>query len=347
MSNKVEEDFLEVDQPIPGQNFCCMSFISPENIIKQKDVFFLKHFLLDLLNDEKKREYLLGLDKERVTYQKVSDMFEDFLLAKEKQVNDEFDEVVDFKTSVRGVKIRGVYDTRREAEVRAKVLQRRDPKFNVFVGQVGYWLPWDPSNLDNVDQEYTETQLNELMKNYRENIEKRDMFYEEEKRERIEKAREETKQKKMEKVKAGELKTQEVPTNDATDEKLKEMKSILDQKDAKFNAFMKQKKDAKSATLDTTDEKKVVPLVTIETDKKEVSTGEAKLDENKNIVNEKEDDPLGSKSGYSDPWMKRKMEGEEKLEVAKEPTESMTHSADDVVGQKQDNNLKDAVKSIF
>jgi hypothetical protein len=41
------------------------------------------------------------------------------------------------------LKVRGVYDTLREAQVRAKVLQRRDPNFNVFLGQVGYWLPWD------------------------------------------------------------------------------------------------------------------------------------------------------------------------------------------------------------
>jgi len=34
---KVNEDFLEVDKPIPGQNYACLSFVSPENIIKQKE----------------------------------------------------------------------------------------------------------------------------------------------------------------------------------------------------------------------------------------------------------------------------------------------------------------------
>ena len=28
--NEIQEDFLEVDQKIPGQNFVCLSFISPE-----------------------------------------------------------------------------------------------------------------------------------------------------------------------------------------------------------------------------------------------------------------------------------------------------------------------------
>ena len=27
---KIKEDFLEVDQPIPGQNYVCLSFVSPE-----------------------------------------------------------------------------------------------------------------------------------------------------------------------------------------------------------------------------------------------------------------------------------------------------------------------------
>jgi hypothetical protein len=28
-----EEDFLEVDKPVPGQNFVCLSFVSPEKTI--------------------------------------------------------------------------------------------------------------------------------------------------------------------------------------------------------------------------------------------------------------------------------------------------------------------------
>ena len=31
-----DEDYLEVDKPLPGQNYVCMSFISPENTYKQK-----------------------------------------------------------------------------------------------------------------------------------------------------------------------------------------------------------------------------------------------------------------------------------------------------------------------
>ena len=75
--------------------------------------------------------------------------------------------------------VRGVYDTLREAQVRAKVLQRRDPNFNVFVGQVGYWLPWDPHPHRIENQEYGEQELNELVKSYRENQEKKDLHFQE------------------------------------------------------------------------------------------------------------------------------------------------------------------------
>ena len=36
-------DLLEEDKPISGQKFCCVSFISPENILKQKNHFFLRN----------------------------------------------------------------------------------------------------------------------------------------------------------------------------------------------------------------------------------------------------------------------------------------------------------------
>ena len=36
-------DLLEEDKPIAGQKFACVSFVSPENILKQKEIFFFSH----------------------------------------------------------------------------------------------------------------------------------------------------------------------------------------------------------------------------------------------------------------------------------------------------------------
>ena len=38
-------DLLEEDKPISGQKFVCVSFVSPETILKQKNIFFFEQFL--------------------------------------------------------------------------------------------------------------------------------------------------------------------------------------------------------------------------------------------------------------------------------------------------------------
>ena len=64
-----------------------------------------------------------------------------------------------------------------------------DKNFHVFVGQVGYWLPWDPEADHIAGQEYADKELNKLMKAYKENMDNRDALYEEETRARIEQAK--------------------------------------------------------------------------------------------------------------------------------------------------------------
>lgn len=349
---EIIEDFLEVDQPIPGQNYCCISFISPEKVIKQREIFFAKHFLLDMLNDENKRKYLLEMYdseedgrkvyKNKFTYEKISDMYEDFRFVHEKCVSEEYNESIDFQTNVRGVKVRGVYDTQKEARVRAQVLQRRDPNFNVFVGQVGYWLPWDPTNVDDIDVQYNEQHLNQLMQKYKENQADKDMFYEEQKNKKVEEARRKAKEAKEEQIKNEKLKAENIPKDEESEEKIKELRKIIDEKDKKFSEFMKQKKE----------QDKLAKA------KKESSKGTVKVidSDDKEKKDSSSDDPLGSKSGYSDPWMQRKMEGEKPVPVPEESkekkSETVFHQSGELLGEEtgakpQDNQLDKIVKSIF
>ena len=47
-SNKTDKnyvDLLDEDKPISGQKFVCMSFISPEDIIKQRELYNFEAFL--------------------------------------------------------------------------------------------------------------------------------------------------------------------------------------------------------------------------------------------------------------------------------------------------------------
>ena len=92
-------------------------------------------------------------------------------------VDSEFNELVDFQTSVRGLKVRGVYETYREAKIKAARIQKSDKSFHVFIGQVGYWLPWDPEPDNIEDQEYLNRELNNLIHEYKKNQEYKDEVF--------------------------------------------------------------------------------------------------------------------------------------------------------------------------
>ena len=202
------EDFLEVDQKVPGQNYCCMSFISPETVLEDKNKFMMSHFLTYMLGNklededqERIRQSLLSDVKNMVkkddglTHKATQSIYDTWLYSREDDLKEEFNKITDYQTSTRGVKVRGTYDTLKEAQIRAKILQKRDPNFHVYVGQVGYWLPWDPSPDSITDQEYNEGQLNQLMSKYNENCSSRDDFYEKDKIEKMRKVREENRMK--------------------------------------------------------------------------------------------------------------------------------------------------------
>ena len=231
-SQEIVEDFLEVDQPVTGQNYVCLSFISPEKVIKRREAAIVKEFAKWFLKDLKNERDPSKLDPQKLTPEfidtlNVDEKFDDFLYGNEEEITKAFNEANDFQTSIRGLKVRGVYESRREAEVRAKVLQRRDPNFHVFVGQVGYWLPWDP-NPDNIaDQEYANDQLNTLMKKYQENRAHRDEMYAAETEEKKRKAREENQRRKYYQKKTDEEEQE-------AEEKIKELRDIVDEKDRIF-----------------------------------------------------------------------------------------------------------------
>jgi len=73
-------------------------------------------------------------------------------------------------STLRGLKVRGCFDTYEKACERAKELREKDKIFDVFVGEVGKWLPWD--NREKVQEEnYAEKELNDLMRAHKENQE--------------------------------------------------------------------------------------------------------------------------------------------------------------------------------
>merc|ERR1711865_224213 len=123
MSNmSKKDDHLAVDKPIPGQNYV-------------KD-------LVTKLNVSNN----LNLE-----YQNVLNDYENFMFNNKTDLEKEYHEQNSYQTTIRGIKVRGVYDTFKEAEIRSKVLQKIDKSFNVYVAPIGSWLPWDPDQADEKD----------------------------------------------------------------------------------------------------------------------------------------------------------------------------------------------------
>lgn len=110
---------------------------------------------------------------------KIVEAYEDFMYNHKAKLEEEFYALNEFRTSIRGVKVRGVYGNTKEAEIKAKKLQSKDKYHNIFMGEVGKWTPWDPSPNEVKDQEYNNDQLNTLMKKYKENEDSREQFFEE------------------------------------------------------------------------------------------------------------------------------------------------------------------------
>jgi len=106
----------------------------------------------------------------------LKESYEDYVYKNKTKLEEDFFAKNEFRTTVRGLKVRGIYGSRGEAEARSKKLQRNDQLHNIFLGEVGKWLPWDPEPTDVTEQEYAEDQLNTLMKKYKENEDAREMF---------------------------------------------------------------------------------------------------------------------------------------------------------------------------
>ena len=213
-------DYLDEDPEIPTQRYAIISFISPEKVIKQRSEFFNEKFVewldyewkikgMEQYNSFIAKKYGLKVEDlfkdlqdftkvhtDEVKKTDIREQYQVFLLKNEKDLDAQFTEKVEFRTNVRGVKVRRVFASLEEAQTMAKVLQRRYPRDNLYVGKVGCWLPWDPSEHVMPEVEYAEQELNELMRKYKENEVNKELFFEEEKNEKIKNQRIENERRK-------------------------------------------------------------------------------------------------------------------------------------------------------
>ena len=182
-------DLLDEDKPISGQKFACVSFVSPENIIREKHQYFFSEFTKQwglTKSLEKFTEFLsflsykyelshesLQIDLENFCKEEQEKLFKNSLTVydeyktyidnNEEALQSKFDKQHQFQTSTRGLKIRGSFPSQEEAELRAKLIREMDPHHDVYVGPVGMWMPFNPEAYKTGRVEYLENELNQLM----------------------------------------------------------------------------------------------------------------------------------------------------------------------------------------
>jgi len=98
-------------------------------------------------------------------------------------------------TTMHTLKVRGSFDTYEEAAKRAEYLRNIDSNINVYVGEVGKWLPFDDDPEHAKDHNYQNKRLNDMMKGYLENQEKAKEHHEQRKNQMIMEALKENEEK--------------------------------------------------------------------------------------------------------------------------------------------------------
>jgi hypothetical protein len=121
-----------------------------------------------------------------INEEEVLDKYKIYLSAQRTRLDREYNAVNSNRTSLRGFKIRGSYSSLDEARDRAKYVRDNiEPAVHAYVVQVGTWFPIDMDADEVQDQDYSLSQLNELMGKYHEGSHARDKFYQERKREMV------------------------------------------------------------------------------------------------------------------------------------------------------------------
>ena len=203
-------DYLEEDPELPGKRFAIVSFISPEKVIRNKELWLMSEFrrtyeanlrlkCVESFLGYMSQKYSLRFDAvlaeyegfqkahastPEITYSEMDDQYRTWLDANETRLNAEFDKANEFRTSVRGLKIRDVFGSIEEAKARLKKYTNLDAnRLDIYICEVGKWLPFHPEISEIAKAggsvQYANEQLNELMQKRIENEVQKDAFWQE------------------------------------------------------------------------------------------------------------------------------------------------------------------------
>jgi hypothetical protein len=201
--------------------------------------------------------------------------------------------------TVRGVKVRGVYASLDEAQVASDKLKKKDKYFNIYIGEVGKWLPWDPTDeqvekvktgnsrldklMDNVSKISPSTNLNEMVGRKQEQIDKKKIDFRkhvesslkqniEEYTDPVEEEQTNSQKKKIKKLKQQEKQQQNIPRDllarNRLQKLLEQQNKKNDEEKKMSNRVIEEKKELLSKDGQRLKEKKesLVELTKIEKD---------------------------------------------------------------------------------
>ena len=211
MNNNEKVDFLHEDPEIPSQRFCCLSFIEPRdrNLVKEKEVFMASRFIKAFIEEyETAKEFASNpnntiteeiKNKLDLSFENISKTYKGYRKTHFTNMTQDFDKNHNPKDAltVSGVKVRGSYRTLQEAEDRAQRMREFEPASDCFVAQVGYWLPYDPENMEDIKAQFREEQLNTIYGEKQEALEKAKVEFDNRKYKMIEKNKQEQELKKQ------------------------------------------------------------------------------------------------------------------------------------------------------
>ena len=103
-----EQDFLEVDAQVRGQEYCCISFVSPEDILAKKEVFYFEKYIKNISTRYSKIEEALNkyvpkdelgplrIEEFSMDGKELENRYKDFIYVNSDKLESEFYEKNDF-----------------------------------------------------------------------------------------------------------------------------------------------------------------------------------------------------------------------------------------------------------
>jgi Family of unknown function (DUF5832) len=199
-------DHLSEDKPLKEQAYCCLSVISPEDVIVRKDAYATKLFLESVTArfNEMLEELLMHVPESSnkvaafkarhgdwLSAGTTTAAFDAFMKENQADIDKRYSLENGSVCCTRGIKIRGSYATLDAAKGRCQLLRSEDPAHDVYVAEVGKWCPFSAAPSAIGDVNYAESELNALMGGYKEKAAAAAAEFDEETKARVAKAKEE------------------------------------------------------------------------------------------------------------------------------------------------------------